>query len=316
MENTDLIQIYKNKIEELFKIRYNNINSIPEIGYVGKTFDELKNHKPTEEDLKEFRKLTEREENSNEYKILYRKLSIWRLLDSCVDDENNSIADLIEKIKYLQNEENINKNVNENNDTVDKVENKHILFFDTETTGLPKNYKLHYTETDNWPRLVQLAYILCDSNGKIIDKGSWIVKPIDFIIPSEASNIHRITNEKAQMEGLSINIILNNFKSILNQSDILVAHNISYDVNIIGAELTRLNIKSNLDSIKKICTMEKSTNFCAIEGHYGYKWPKLSELFIKLFNTNFEEAHDAEVDIEATYKCFWELVNKKILTYE
>ncbi len=53
--------------------------------------------------------------------------------------------------------------------------------------------------------------------------------------------------------------------------------------------------------------MERTTNFCAIDGPYGYKWPKLSELHFKLFNTGFEEAHNAAVDIKATAKCFWEL---------
>jgi len=53
--------------------------------------------------------------------------------------------------------------------------------------------------------------------------------------------------------------------------------------------------------------MESSTNYCAIQGPYGYKWPKLSELHYKLFRTGFDEAHDAAVDIKATAKCFWEL---------
>jgi hypothetical protein len=53
--------------------------------------------------------------------------------------------------------------------------------------------------------------------------------------------------------------------------------------------------------------MEKTINFCAIQGLYGYKFPKLSELHYKLFRTGFEEAHNAAVDIQATTKCFWEL---------
>jgi len=48
-------------------------------------------------------------------------------------------------------------------------------------------------------------------------------------------------------------------------------------------------------------------NFCKIDGPYGYKWPKLSELRYKLFRENFEEAYNAAVDIHATVKCFWEL---------
>jgi hypothetical protein len=51
--------------------------------------------------------------------------------------------------------------------------------------------------------------------------------------------------------------------------------------------------------------MTESTNYCAINSSYGFKWPKLSELHFKLFGTNFEEAHNAAYDINATSKCFW-----------
>ena len=40
---------------------------------------------------------------------------------------------------------------------------------------------------------------------------------------------------------------------------------------------------------------------------HGYKWPKLSELHIRLFGEDFDEAHDAAMDINATEKCFWKI---------
>lgn len=307
-----LLELYKIRIEIMCNIYYKDILKYTELKDDEKNYKYLKYLCPTNEEDNYVVELYNKGLLNESTKFLEKKVKVFRLLDSLPGYDNITFGEIIRNAIELDNKiETAKQEI-----AIKKVTNKNILFFDTETTGLPKNYKSHYTDTDNWPRLVQLAYIFCDINGQIIDKGSWIVKPNDFIIPNEASNIHRITNERAQLEGLPINIIINNFKSILKESDLLVAHNIAFDVNIIGAELTRLNIESNLDSIKKICTMEKSTNFCAIEGNYGYKWPKLSELFFKLFNTNFEEAHDAAVDIEATYKCFWELINKKILTYE
>ena len=60
--------------------------------------------------------------------------------------------------------------------------------------------------------------------------------------------------------------------------------------------------------------MQSSTNYCAIPGFYGnYKWPTLDELHRKLFNTGFEDAHDASVDINATAKCFWELKRRGVI---
>lgn len=81
----------------------------------------------------------------------------------------------------------------------------------------------------------------------------------------------------------------------------------SFDEKIVGAEFLRNGMQNLIPSKNKICTMEKSTDFCAIEGPFGYKWPKLSELHYKLFGTYFQEAHNAAVDITATAKCFWEL---------
>jgi len=57
----------------------------------------------------------------------------------------------------------------------------------------------------------------------------------------------------------------------------------------------------------------KSTNYCGILGEYGVKWPKLRELHIKLFGTEFDGAHDASADIAATKKCFFELKRIGIL---
>lgn len=49
-----------------------------------------------------------------------------------------------------------------------------------------------------------------------------------------------------------------------------------------------------------------NTNYCAIPGNYGYKWPRLEDLYRKLFGRNFAGAHDAMSDIQATKECFFE----------
>ncbi len=92
-----------------------------------------------------------------------------------------------------------------------------------------------------------------------------------------------------------------------------MAHNMSFDEKIVGAEFLRKNMTNSVAKKRRICTMVSSTNFCAIDGPYGYKWPKLSELHYKLFRTGFNEAHNAAVDITATAKCFWELKSRGII---
>ena len=181
------------------------------------------------------------------------------------------------------------------------------LFFDTETTGLPKDYKAPASDIDNWPRLVQLAFLLYDNGGNLIKGGDFIIKPDGFIIPDEASKIHGITNEKANEQGVDIKFALEEFSEMIYHSDFIVAHNMNFDEKIIGAELIRNGYIDILTNKKKICTMLKTVDYCSIPGKYGFKWPKLQELHLKLFATDFQEAHNAYVDIKATARCFWEL---------
>jgi len=181
------------------------------------------------------------------------------------------------------------------------------LFFDTETTGLPKNWKASVTDLNNWPRLVQLAWLYYDKDGNKISGNNCVIEPDGFTIPTEASRIHGISNARALQEGIALQLVLNELQVLITQSSYLVAHNMSFDEKIIGAEFLRKNMLNSITTKDRICTMEKSTNYCKLNGPYGYKWPKLSELHYKLFGKGFDEAHNAAVDINATAKCFWEM---------
>jgi DNA polymerase III subunit epsilon len=111
-------------------------------------------------------------------------------------------------------------------------------------------------------------------------------------------------------EGFELQNVLDHFHKLIRISQVLVAHNMSFDEKIVGSEFLRNGFQNSIPPMPKICTMQSTTNYCKINGNYGYKWPKLSELHYKLFGFEFEEAHNAMVDINATAKCFWEL--KKI----
>lgn len=192
------------------------------------------------------------------------------------------------------------------------------LFFDTETTGLPKDYKAPAWETNNWPRLVQLAWVATDENGGIKSSGNWIIKPEGFIIPNEASDLHGVSTERALNEGLNLKTQLEIFAKEVNEADVLIAHNMSFDTKIVSAEYHRTGYqRSPLYGKPAICTMMNSTKYCALpnaNGRGGNKWPKLFELHTKLFGCGFDGAHDASVDIAATVKCYFEMINRGIIT--
>ncbi len=181
------------------------------------------------------------------------------------------------------------------------------LFFDTETTGLPKNWKAPISDLDNWPRMIQLAYLLSDSEGNKMAGGDFIIKPVGFTIPDEAARIHGISTDRAEREGKDLKVVLSEFQAAVDQATYLVAHNMSFDEKIVGAEFLRNKLQDRLQAKRRICTMQSSTNYCALPGPYGYKWPKLEELHRKLFQKGFDEAHNAAADVSAMTKCFWEL---------
>jgi len=186
------------------------------------------------------------------------------------------------------------------------------LFFDTETTGVPVNYNSPASDLDNWPRLVQLAFVVTDDEGKIIRKRDYIIKPEGFEIPKGASDIHGITTEIAQEKGLILEDVMYLFLLAVKKCECVIAHNISFDEKIMDAEFIRCKFPEIICNKERICTMKSTIDFCAIPNAMGFKWPKLQELHEKLFGCQFEEAHNALADVEATVKCFFELKNRGI----
>jgi len=196
------------------------------------------------------------------------------------------------------------------------MENKfRILFFDTETTGLPINYKAPLDDFNNWPRLVQIAWIVTDSQGVIIRERDLIIKPEGFEIPEQSTNIHGITTETANKKGSRLPDVLSEFNSELENCIIMVGHNISFDRSVVGCEFLRNNMIDTMHGKDRICTMFKSVKFCNLPGKYGPKWPKLSELHQVLFGTGFDDGHNAFADIQATVSCFFELIKQGVISF-
>jgi DNA polymerase III epsilon subunit-like protein len=185
------------------------------------------------------------------------------------------------------------------------------LFFDTETTGLlPKDCDVK-NNIDNFPRLVELAFVLLDSNLNKIYSADYIIKPEGFEIPIVCSNIHQITTEIANEKGIEIKKVLEDFQSNYDKSDCVVCHNFYFDRKIVESELFRQNIIIEMKKKLHICTMMKTIKFVGALFKNGRpnKYPTLTELYFKLFNKDFENKHNALSDVNATIECFIELIN-------
>ena len=200
------------------------------------------------------------------------------------------------------------------------------LVFDTETTGLPKSKIISPTTLDLWPHIVQFSYIIFDSETNIIIKiKDCIIKVPDTVtISEENSNIHGITNEISLIRGVSLQPVIEEFFEDINNVDHIVGHNISFDINMVKVELNRLLLDRDEvvqfhkyltvlnDSNNIYCTMQESIEFCAIEmkdkfGRPYKKFPKLIELYKKMFNVTPNNLHNSLNDVIVWLRCFMKL---------
>ncbi len=185
------------------------------------------------------------------------------------------------------------------------------LIFDTETTGLPKRWDASITDVDNWPRVIQIAWQLHDDMGKMVDHQDYLITPDGFDIPYDSERIHGISTALAQKNGRPLREVLEKFNDALAMTNFVVGQNLKFDLNVTGAEFVRTGIENQLQQIPVLdtCT-EHTAQLCQIPGGRGgkFKLPTLTELHEFLFKVPFNEAHNATADVEATTRCFLELI--------
>ena len=193
------------------------------------------------------------------------------------------------------------------------------LIFDTETTGLPKRWDAPITDIGNWPRCVQIAWQLHDEMGKLIEHQDYLIQPEGFNIPFDAERIHGISTELAQANGISLAEVLEKFNIALEKANFIVGQNLGFDINIMGCEFHRLGISSPMATLPVLDTCTEITaSLLQLPGGRGgkFKLPTLTELHSYLFNKPFSEAHNATADVEATTRCFLELIRREVFTTE
>jgi DNA polymerase III epsilon subunit-like protein len=199
------------------------------------------------------------------------------------------------------------------------------LVFDSETTGLSKTQIISPSTIHLWPHIVQFSYIVFDSElNKIVKiKDSIIKVPDGFTITEENAKIHGITTEISLTKGTSLLPVLEEFFADFDSADHIVGHNVSFDINMIKAELQRLIMNSSdkklqdylttiNTSTKFYCTMQETIELCGIEmkdkyGRSYKKFPKLVELYQKMFNVTPKNLHNSLNDVIVCLRCFIKL---------
>ena len=187
------------------------------------------------------------------------------------------------------------------------------LIFDTETTGLPKKWNAPLTDSENWPRCIQIAWQIHDAAGTVISHEDYLIQPDGYTIPFDSEQIHGISTALAEAQGVPLDEVLEKFHKALDEVDYVVGHNVSFDRNIMGAEYLRSGLEDVLENkaVVDTCT-EETAQLCQLPGGRGgkFKLPTLSELYRFLFQESFMEAHNATADVEATSRAFLELLRQ------
>jgi DNA polymerase III epsilon subunit-like protein len=190
-----------------------------------------------------------------------------------------------------------------------------IFVFDTETTWFINKKE---TDLEKQPKIIQFAGILWelkDWNFKELERIDILINP-KIPIPYGSSQVHHIYDIDIK-DSPYIEDVIDQITKHINTPDVIIWHNIEYDEEMVKLELKRLNKEFEYKPKQVICTMKNTVNFCAIKWNWErFKYPKLWELHKKLFWEYFVWAHDALTDVEATLRCFIELVNKWVIQIE
>ena len=176
-----------------------------------------------------------------------------------------------------------------------------VLVFDTECTSLLSKTG----DNDNF-HILQLSYIVYDTITKVSEETDFILKsPVKIL----NSDIHGITDEMSAM-GYDFSEIVNIFLEDVENVDLIIAHNLNFDLNALELELYRLEMDDDIDKLFEkpfYCTMKMGI------GVISPRYPKLCDLYFYYFNKKFENAHNAIFDVRATIACYLKLTENEVL---
>lgn len=172
-----------------------------------------------------------------------------------------------------------------------------LTFFDTETNDKTIPYYA-----------MSFGGYLTDENGAILDQLNTLIKPMtNYQLSDGAFKKHGIPLEKCVQEGLPYEQVLDRYNSWVSSSDIVIGHNVEFDLISMACSADSIG-KETVYPKKIFCTMKCCSDITQLRRYYGgdYKWPKLEELYEKLFNgVRFAGAHDAGKDAKICMDCYF-----------
>lgn len=183
---------------------------------------------------------------------------------------------------------------------------QHILFIDTETSGLPKDWTQPYTNDDNWPHAVQVSWIVFALDGTELKREDHYIRDNDFDISPEAFSVHGINRQFLNENGERRQYVMDLLYTDLEQyQPLVVGHYMELDYHITGVDFFRLNMANPMDKLAMYCTMLGSKQYAR---NPRIDYLRLGQLYGILFNKTLANQHNAMVDAQATAECFFEML--------
>ena len=185
----------------------------------------------------------------------------------------------------------------------------HLLVFDTETTNKPPSIKLLPETVEYWPYIVQWSFLLFNTDTYKYQEYDYVIQ---CCVPIENDHIHGITTSMNQKIGYSFSSIFPIFEECMKQADLIIGHNIEFDLKMLQVECYRNGLTFTCEK-PTYCTMKTTTRICALPKS---KWPTLKELHFHLFQETPTNLHNSMIDVWACLRCYLKIMSNRDLLVE
>ncbi|GAC1369665.1 MAG: hypothetical protein NVS3B25_04180 [Hymenobacter sp.] len=188
----------------------------------------------------------------------------------------------------------------------------YLLFVDTETSGIPRDWSQPYSSRKNWPHIAQLAWVVYTRDGQQVKAENHYVQPSDYDIDPVSGSIHGLTLEFLRKNGRSRYTVMQRLhRDLLHYQPLVVAHFMQLDFHMIGVGFFRAGLKNPLELLPTFCTMRATG---PLVRHSSQRYLRLGELYQRLFDEPLQHEHDALADARAAARCFFELRRQGTIT--
>lgn len=183
--------------------------------------------------------------------------------------------------------------------------NKYLLFIDTEASGLPVNWTLPYSAGENWPHIVQIAWLIYDKQRNLVKQENHYVRADGINITQSAIDTHGITPDYLAANGEDQSKVMEMLANdLVEYEPTVIGHFMQLDYYLMGAAFYRSGVYNPLSRLPVFCTMVATTQLLRSP---STRQLRLGDLYYMLFKQTLLHEHDALHDAKATAESFFEL---------